>query len=253
MATRTKATTRRESAARVAAAMRPSVLVSEALKEDTNVRKVLHEHLAERAQASQHVAQAVNKAFDGWRPTNFTAAERVALNYLWPHEKLAPALRGVVEKGLETLRDDAQKRAFKVRLGANLKSLINSTKADQSSAGKIALGDWIDFLRSRFAMPTLRNEPALTVCEAETKAHARIDTIEKSGSNPPTTAAAGGPETATATVGEPTRTKDLVKEHVHRALAPRSDLQVWCDWKAKMTANLHRRFLRMTIPITAGR
>jgi hypothetical protein len=155
-----------------------SALLDQALTEDSKVRDVFHQHFAEQAQGSLHFASVAQEAFKAWAPTSFSKAERVALNYLRPGESLGQSLHAVVEKAINRMRDDGKTNVLRIQKAEHIEELIDKTNARSPAVGKVAVGDLLDLLMAKFAWPTLRNEPALTLCEAAKEAEKRMNQIE---------------------------------------------------------------------------
>jgi hypothetical protein len=205
--------------------------LEERFKEDDRVNKVLQERRAQRAQESAPINTLAEAAFANFKPSRLTAADRQSRNFLRNREELTEVLETVANKGAEELRVGADHRALTLQV-KNTESLVDKPNVDGIRA--VSVPALINLLLQKLVTPpTLRNDPAVTICKAKDAAEKALQAIEGTGSQPtltPSQVATSAPHE------EPNNSKDFVSKHVHTVMhtasSPEERLQVNIERRA---------------------
>lgn len=224
-----KDTTRR--ATSKVAATRTNLTLSKTLeerfREDDRVNTVLKKRLSQRAKESTPITALAEAKFANFNPSKLTAADRESRNLLRSRKDLSQVLETVANKGAEELRTGNDFRAVTLKV-KNTEALVDKTNADGIVLGMVSVPALLDFLiRNLATPPTLRNDPAVTICKADDAAERALQTIEgklPQPTSPPTQTS------TTVTAEEPDKSKDFVSKHVHTVMhtasSPEERLQV---------------------------
>jgi hypothetical protein len=194
-----------------------AAVVNATFEEDDKVRSTLSNQLTARARLAAPIAAKASAAFDHFWPSLFTDDDRDPRTYLAPGEDLLTTMDRVVRKGVDGIRADGNQRSLKLHLTDEVKNLITETNGG-SGQGTIVLTDLINVLTAKLpGTPSLRDEPALTICAAEKEAKQRLDEIEGNATPPPTSPSHDG--SSPNGDHEPALTAEFVAEHVHELVA----------------------------------
>ena len=216
-----------------------SAATNAAFAEDTKVRTVLTQRLAARGMEAQEISERASAAFANFRPSMFSAAERVRRTYLAPGEDLADTMRNVVERGVATMRETADDRTLHVHLGEGFGSLAAAPAAGAGATRRVGFDDLMKYIGKKLGRsPTLTTDPTRTACEAEARANEVLTQVESTGTTPTT------PTVPTPTPASPNgdddapRVKAFVARHVEDLLAktvpPEDELRYDVQPRAKL-------------------
>ena len=202
-----------------------SKTLEERFREDDRVNTVVKRRLSQRAKESAPITALAEAKFADFNPSRLTTADRRSRNFLRSRKDLSQVLKKVANKGADELRTGNDFRALTLDV-KNTEALVDKTNADGNVLGMVAVPALFEFLiRNLATPPTLRNDPAVTSCQANDAAERAIQAIE--GTLPQPTLPA--PQTST-TVEEPDKSKDFVSKHVHTVMhtasSPEERLQV---------------------------
>jgi len=210
-----------------------STILERQFKEDDRVNAVLKQRLAQRAEEATPITAHVEAKFANFEPSRLTAAQRTSGNFLHSGKDLKGALETVATKSGESLRTGNDYRALTLNV-KDTKALLYNTTAGGNGLGMVVVPALLDLLITKLATPpTLRNDPAVTVCKATDAAEKAIQAIE--GTLPqPTPPPAPTPTTVTDV--EPGESKNFVSKHVHAVMhtasSPEERLQVNVERRA---------------------
>jgi hypothetical protein len=225
------------------AAVSPVAALNAAFKEDNNVRAVLSRNIAPRAKESLRLAERATNAFANFLPSTFTKTEREARNYLEPGENLSRAMHRIVTKGVETMRESADRRAIRLHLGPELdEKLGTSTTGGRKT---VPLESLLKHLGDLLAdAPTLATDPSRTKCDAEAaaaKVLANVEGTTAAGTTPAAPPDAVVEAPAGPDYSENGHVKQLVGQHVDHLLAnvaaPEEQLQYMVKKRATLKDN----------------
>src|SRR5688500_12370642 len=213
-----------------------SEMIEERFKEDDRVNKVLKERRTQGAKESAPIKTLADATFADFQPSTLTAEERGSGNFLRRREDLTEVLKTVANKGAEELRTGSDHRAITLQV-ANTEGLVSEPNSDGIRSVFVpALLNLL--LQKLFTPPTLRNDPAVTICKAKDAAESALQAIEGTKSQPAT------PQTTTPSLdtapsptnGEPVTSKDFVSKQVHAVMhtasSPEERLQVNIEKRA---------------------
>ena len=173
------------------------------------------DELTKRAKESKAFVESSETRFKSFRPSKFTAIERAPGSFLRNHKNIHAAVEAAATKGAASLQAGTDARSITLRAKGGLDGLLNKAGAAGNIVGTLTVTKLFDFLIPKLITPpTLRNDPAVTVCkvtDAVEKALAKIEGTESKGAGPE----ADGPEPEADADKEPAKTKDFVSKHVH--------------------------------------
>lgn len=210
-----------------------SETLDEQLKEDNRVNAVLTQHLSQHAEESAPTMALAVATFANFKPSKLSAEDRESGNFLNSRAELNQVMATVAQKGAEELRTGNDPRALTLQIKNN-EGLVDKSTAEGNVLGTIALAPLFNLLIQKLATPpTLRNDPAVTICKANDAAEKAMQAIEGTVSQPatfPTQAAIA------ETNGKPDQSEDFVSKHVHTVMhaasSPEESLQVKIESRA---------------------
>ena len=217
--------------------------LKEQFREDDRVNAVIKQRLSQRAKTEALIADQVEATFADFKPSRLTDAERDSHNYLRSREYFSEALETVARKGAESLETGDDYRALTLNV-KNTEALIDRTTAEGDIVGTVAVPALLNILMQKLATPpTLRNDPAVTICKAIETAEKALQAIEgkqPQPSNPPAQNSKtvmddkepGQPEDF---VKDPGQSEDFVSEHVHAVMRTASSPE------ERLMVNIERR------------
>jgi hypothetical protein len=141
---------------------------------DAAMRTALKRNLQERGAEAVEVAVRAKAAFAQFTPSKYSEAERSGRRFVAADDTLARLSREVLDQGIERMRT-APARGIKVDLNGALAGKIDR---GGDGAGRIALGDLMDYIAQRTGGPLeASHEVALKACRAEHEAERRLKDV----------------------------------------------------------------------------
>jgi hypothetical protein len=149
--------------------------VDKIFENNARVRAATARNLKARGEATLEIAGMAKAAFANFTPSKYSAEERERRNFVAANADTAVVQRAVVDKGVESMRTTATRRALKVHVGGALDKMIR--KGDGSAESSIAVGELMDYLARRIEGPIITNTAAMSECRAEREAQRRLDDV----------------------------------------------------------------------------
>jgi len=152
------------------------VAVDRFFKNDARVREAVSRNLKERGAATLEVAGRAKAAFASFAPTKYSTEERERRNFVPADADAAPAVRAVLDKGIEAMRASVPRRALKIQVGGALEQMIEPSGG--AGARRVALGEFLQYVTLRIDGPlNAASGSAITECRAEREAQRRLDDV----------------------------------------------------------------------------
>jgi hypothetical protein len=157
----------------------PDGVVSGRFRNSAALRSTLTENLRPLRVESQAIAARVDKAFEGFDPSPFSADERSRRHHVRYGADPIRTLENVMTTGVDTIRSSDVERTIALRATPELKGLIQELpEGTDPGHGVVELGHLIDYVSRKAAGSALVTEPAYAACNAELEADRIIDAVE---------------------------------------------------------------------------
>ncbi|BCY09112.1 hypothetical protein [Actinoplanes sp. L3-i22] len=162
----------------------------------------------------ESAATRARRAFAGFLPSRYPAAERARPNYLGPDDDLIGTTTALLGKGVDDLRASEPKRSVRLSLNDGLRTMLTPDQA-----GVIDLGQLIERLAAGLGGGlTGSTDPAVTACEATLEAERRIEEILRTADGLDDGASPGGHRAPPGTHGGWASPAALVADQVDRQM-----------------------------------
>jgi hypothetical protein len=157
----------------------PDGLVSEVFRKEAALRSTLTENLRPLRVESEAITARVDKAFEGFDPSPFSADERSRRHFVRNGTDPIRTLENVITSGVDAIRSADVERTIALRATPELKGLIQEVPGSTDPSHGVAdLGPLIDYIIKKSTGSALGTEPAYAACNAELEAEKILGTIE---------------------------------------------------------------------------
>jgi hypothetical protein len=200
----------------------PTAAVNAAFQADAGVRAALARHIVPRVQDFKRFAERATRAFEQFEPSVLTKPERDARTYLSINENLPQATNAIVKRGLEAMRDSADRRTLRLSLVGDVADLVTTRRKDGRRIRQISFdGLHKHLMRLLVDAPSLTNSPERLKCDAEARAAKVLADIEgtAAGGKSPTPKALAVDERDVPAGTTSPDLKQFVSRHVDGLLA----------------------------------
>jgi hypothetical protein len=201
----------------------PDGVVDGLFRSAAGLRSALTENLRPLRVESDAIAARVDRAFEDFNPSPFSAEERSRRHFVRHGSDPIRTLENVMTSGVEAIRSSDVQRTMSLRTTPELKNLIQEAPGSpDANHGVVELGPLIDYITKKSSGSALATEPAFAACNAELEADRILEVIEEP---PDANGDGGGAPTTSSLASEAEQlVEDAVRTQMGSATAPEARL-----------------------------